>query len=262
MGTKRITRVFRDGDIVDRCEYHDGRYGAPGQRREKKKKLTEEQVRKINQYNKVQKCRHKLLTYIQPSDLWVTWTYEVERRPADMKKAKKHFAKAMRKVRGEYHNKEQPLYWFRNIERGTKGAWHIHMVINAIDGAEGILRSAWEHGGVYIEEIRLNDKLYDEDFTKLANYLTKDEYTSYEKADGTPGKPRIKEASYNTSRNMPLKKPRTEHLVRWKEEAKPMKGYYILRIHEGINPVTGYKYRRYTMARLTPESPKVRKKRE
>jgi hypothetical protein len=41
-----------------------------------------------------------------------------------------------------------------------------------------------------------------------------------------------------------------------------MKGYYILRIHEGINPVTGYKYRRYTMARLTPESPKVRKKRE
>ena len=93
-------------------------------------------------------------------------------------------------------------------------------------------------------------KLYDEDFTRLANYITKDENTREEKKDGTPGKPRLREASYNISRNMPLPKPKVDKLVRWKAEPKPKKGYYIANIHEGINPVTGYKYRRYTMIKL------------
>ena len=38
--------------------------------------------------------------------------------------------------------------------------------------------------------------------------------------------------------------------VRWKPEVKPPKGYYIARIHEGINPVTGFLYRSYTLIRL------------
>ena len=49
---------------------------------------------------------------------------------------------------------------------------------------------------------------------------------------------------------MPLPEPKVDKLVRWKSEPKPKKGYYISQIHEGINPVTGYKYRRYTMIRL------------
>lgn len=43
MGTKRKTYRFRQGDIIDVEEYHDGNYGAPGKNRTKKKKLTEEQ---------------------------------------------------------------------------------------------------------------------------------------------------------------------------------------------------------------------------
>ena len=33
-------------------------------------------------------------------------------------------------------------------------------------------------------------------------------------------------------------------------KVKPKKGYYIARIHEGINPKTGYKYRKYILIRL------------
>ena len=44
--------------------------------------------------------------------------------------------------------------------------------------------------------------------------------------------------------------PKKKKLKRWQEEPKPRKGYYIARIHEGINPVTGYKYRHYTMIRI------------
>ncbi len=38
----RKKRKFRDGDIIDIEEYHDGRYGAPGRRRGKREKPTKE----------------------------------------------------------------------------------------------------------------------------------------------------------------------------------------------------------------------------
>lgn len=80
--------------------------------------------------------------------------------------------------------------------------------------------------------------------------MTKDEHTTDKRSDGSPAKPRISESNYHSSRNMPLPEPKVDKLVRWKSEPKPKKGYYISQIHEGINPVTGYKYRRYTMIRL------------
>mgnify|MGYP000225742784 CR=1 FL=1 len=44
MATKRVTHTFRKGDILEVKEYHDGRYGARGLPREKKRKPTPEQI--------------------------------------------------------------------------------------------------------------------------------------------------------------------------------------------------------------------------
>lgn len=250
MAVKRKTYPFRQGDIIDIEEYHDGNYGAPGKKREKKTKLTEEQVKAINAMNKSKRARQRLLLYFNPGDCFATWTYEVRNRPPTMEDALKDFQKAMRYVRQEYKKRNRELFWIRNIERGTKGAWHIHLVINEIGDTSSIIRKAWKLGGTYISEIQYNDKIYDEDFTKLANYITKDERTTEYKKNGEPVKSKIKEASYNISRNMPLPEPKIDKLVRWKEEPKPKKGYYIARTYEGINPKTGYKYRRCTMIRL------------
>ena len=104
-------------------------------------------------------------------------------------------------------------------------------------------------GGVWSCEIK-NSQFYSEDFYQLASYLTKSEHRIEHKSNGDAAKPRLKETSYNTSRNMPLPEPKIQKLVRWQEEAKPRKGYYIAKIYEGYNPVTGYKYRQYTMIRL------------
>ena len=46
MGTKREEYRLRGGDILEIREFHDGRYGAPGQKREKKRKPTEEQMQR------------------------------------------------------------------------------------------------------------------------------------------------------------------------------------------------------------------------
>lgn len=247
--TKRKQYRFRHGKIIDIEEYHDGRYGAPGCRREKKRKLTKEQMQAVNAWNKAKKCRQRLLEYFSPDDCFATWTYQPENRPPDMAEALKDFQKAIRNVRKEYKKRGKELFWIRNIERGTKGAWHIHLIVNEIGETASILQRAWKKGGVWVTAIR--DSRYGEDtFTKLASYMTKDEHTVEKCQDGTLAKPRIREANYNTSRNMPLQEPKVDKLIRWKREIKPKKGYYIVDLYEGINPVTGYKYRRYTMIRL------------
>lgn len=249
MAVKRKTYKLSRGDILDVEEFHDGNYGAPGKERKRKKKPTAEQMKLVNAANKQKRCRQRLLQYFNHGDCFATWTYEEKNRPPDMQAALKHFQKAIREVRKEYRKRGYVLLWIRNIERGTKGAWHIHLVVNEIGDTASILQRAWPHGGSYTAEIK-KCKYYDEDFTKLSSYMTKDEHSRWPKQDGTPGKPRLSEASYNTSRNMPLPEPKEEILLRWKEEPHIKKGYVLLAAHEGINPVTGFKYRRYTLMRI------------
>lgn len=249
MAIKRKEYRFRKGDILDIEEYHDGKYGDPGGKRLKRRKATPEDMLRVNKWNKEKRCRQRLLCYFSPGDLLLTWTYRVEARPPDMESALKDFQAALRKVRREYKKRGKSLFWIRNIERGTKGAWHIHLIVNEIGDSASIVEKAWTKGGTWLTEIK-KSKFYDEDFTSLASYITKDEHSVETKADGTQGKPRLREASYNTSKNMPLPEPNVDKLVRWKKEVKPKKGYYIARIWEGINPKTGYKYRRVTQIRL------------
>lgn len=246
---KRKTYTLCNGDVIDVHEFHDGKYGAPGQKRKKKKKPTKEQMQQVNKSNKERKCRQKLLEYFTAGDWLFTFTYQTRYRPVSMEVALDHFQKLIRKIRRGYRKRGYELFWIRNIECGTRGAWHIHLVLNAIEDTLKIVGDIWQHGHVDYVKIGRSDK-YDEDFTQLANYMTKDENTREVKKDGTLAKPKIKESSYNTSRNMPLPEPDVDKLYRWKKEPKPKKGYYIAKSHEGNNPYNNCKYRRYTMVRL------------
>lgn len=249
MATKRKTTRLRGGRVLTVEEYHDGRYGAPGMPRQKKRKPTKEDMQRVNAMNKARRCQYRLIQYFDSGDYFATLTYKVSERPPDMETAMKHWDKLIRTIRKEYRKRGAPLFWIRNIERGTKGAWHIHLVITKIPETAQIIEDAWPYGGVYITQLK-KSKYYSEDFAELAAYMTKGAHTREKKADGSEAAPRIREASYSTSRNMPLPEPKKKRLARWKKEVKPKKGYYIARIHEGINPATGYKYRRYTMIRL------------
>ena len=249
---RRKKYKLRQGDIIEVEEYHDGRYGGAGNRRKRKEKPTPEAARIINSKNKAKKCRQRMLEYFREGDVLATWTYEVRNRPPDMEGALKDFQRAMRRVRTEYRKRGYEVFWIRNIERGTKGAWHIHLLINEIGDTASILMNAWNKGGTWTTKIK-DSKLYSTDMSQLASYLTKDKHTRADRKDGTRGKPRLAESSYSTSRNMPLPEPEVDKLQRWKKEPRPKKGYYIAKSVEGINPVTGYRYRRYTMVRLKPE---------
>lgn len=110
MATRRKEYRFRNGKIIEIEENHDGNYGAPGQKRIKKKKPTEEQMRLVNINNKVKRCRHKLLEYFNVGDCFGTWTYSQANRPPDMKTALKDFQKAIRIVRIEYKKRNRELF--------------------------------------------------------------------------------------------------------------------------------------------------------
>lgn len=139
MKTKRKIWYLQKKDILYVEENHDGKYGAKGKERLPKRKLTPEDVQRVNAWNKSKRARLRLMEYFSPGDLWVTFTYKPENRPPDMDTAKKQFLKMMDKLRKIYRKKGRVLFWIRNIERGTKGAWHIHCIINDIGNTASLV---------------------------------------------------------------------------------------------------------------------------
>lgn len=75
MGTKRKTWYLRKKDILYVEENHDGRYGAPGEKRKPKRKPTPEDIQRVNAWKKEKGARLLLMEYFSPGDLWATYTY-------------------------------------------------------------------------------------------------------------------------------------------------------------------------------------------
>lgn len=237
-------KTYRFPSAIEVEEYHDGRYGAPGQPRQKKRKPTPEQVERKNQRNKENACRRKLREHFREGDCYVTLTYAKDLRPPDMEAAKRNFSIFMRRIRKEYASAGHKLKWIRNIEVGSRGAWHIHLVINHIPGTDIILQDAWTHGRMHYQ------LMYEKGgYRDLAKYMTKSEKTD----------PRIKESSYSTSRNLPIPEPKVEIISAgsWRRGMKRVipDGWYLDpdSYWEGINPVTGYPSRHYTLLRTKEE---------
>lgn len=231
-------KIYRFLNAIEVREYHSAKYGAPGQRRTKREKPTPEQMEKINQANRERKVRHRLWKYFDTEDYFTDLTYRRDARPLDMAAAKEDFRQFVRAVRKEYKKRGAVLMWMRNIEVGTKNGWHIHLIVNRIPDTDVILAAAWERGKV------INELMYEKgEFAELAAYITKTPRTD----------PRLKEADYSASRNMPLPPPEEKVYRHWKtwKEIKAPEGFYLVKdsVQEGVNPVTGYPYREYILLR-------------
>ena len=121
MATRRKTYKLRGGDVYDVEEYPDGRYGAKGKARQKKKKPTPEQMAAVNQANRAKICRRLLIEYFDAGDYFVTYTYKVEQRPKDMTVALKDLQKALRKLRPKYKKGKHSVLLDQKHRAGHKG---------------------------------------------------------------------------------------------------------------------------------------------
>ena len=158
-----------------------------------------------------------------------------------MAAAKRDFRNFIRRLQNDYRRRGKPLQWIRNIEVGSRGAWHIHLVINRIPDLDLMIRKAWMNGRV------THQLLYEKgEFRELAAYMTKTPKTDR----------RIAESNYSTSRNLPLPEPKRKR-IRWRSWRKIRipAGWYLdpEAVHEGINPITGHRYRKYTLLRYRRE---------
>ena len=72
-----IRDIWEFGDTLEVEEKHTGRYGARGQKREKRKKATPEDIKRQNQWKRERDIRRLIKWNFKKLDYWMTITYTV-----------------------------------------------------------------------------------------------------------------------------------------------------------------------------------------
>lgn len=224
-------------------EYHT-REKPPPEGRGKRRKPTPEEMAAANKRVKERNARLLIMANFREEDYYITLTYRKEDRPEELEECKKHFRSFIRKVQYAYRKAGEELKWMRNIEKGSRGGIHIHMILNRIPDTDVIIRRAWKYGGVHTALLYA-----DGGFKKLAEYMTKEGKRKAGKDE--EGEESGKESSYSTSRNLKRPKPRTKKMSgkTFREKIRIPEGYTLDKesSYEGINGYTGYPYRYYTL---------------
>lgn len=246
-------RTTKAGPIIDVLEYHSGRYGAPGQKREKRRKATPEEMARANQRNKEKRTWHKIMANFKDGDYYLTLTYERDKKPKDIEAAKADFSKYIRKIKAKYRKSGEELKWIRNIEKGSKGGWHIHVIMNAPeknrDEMHEYIQRVWQvlHGRAWCERLNRLIKPEDGPFRKLAEYISKSGGVK-PKEGSTP-----KETSFSASRNLiiPVTKSEKRPYRTWRKRPRAPKGYHVMEgtLKQFSNPLTGCPYREYILVK-------------
>ena len=225
-------------------EHMDCRHQEEGTRCEKRKR-TPEEMKRANQRRKEEKARRLIWANFEPGDYVRTLTFKKDRRPADMKEAQSIKAKFLRQLAREYGKRFYKLLWIANIECPPRGAWHIHLICNRIEGGGDIIKDLWrQYGGVYDQE------LADIQGKDIGAYITK----SPDSVDD--GEHKVIESKYSHSRNLTVPEPKRTEISGWRMSDAPRvpKGFYLDKdsMYEGVN-MAGYQYRTYIIRRLVPK---------
>lgn len=233
---ERKKYIFDDSIEVE--EKHSARYGAPGMKRERKKKVTPELMAKQNQRGKEKKVRRLIKWNFKIYDYWMTLTYREGLRPPDMETAKKDLQRFLRKLKSVYKKQGIDFKWIATTEIGSKGGVHHHLIINRIPGIDIQVAKCWEKGRAHLT------MLYEEGgFKELAEYIVK-----------KTGKLDPQDKRYSRSRNLVQKEPVKQLMKRstFEKTIKVPQGYYLDKesIIEGVNQITGYPYRHYMLIKL------------
>ena len=243
-----IRHLWEFGDSVEVEEKHTGRYGARGQKRGKKKKASPEDIVRQNQWKKERDLRRLIKWNFGQYDFWMTITYRKGDRPT-WEQMVKDVQDLIRKVRRKYKRLGKELKYIYRLAIGKRGGPHIHILVNRIqaDGTatDMIFSDCWTKGHINFRSLHESGGYKD-----LAEYIAKP-LEDWEPEDAK---------RYHPSRNLIRKEPREKVINRRNLvdrqgipiPPKAPKGYYIdpESVKMGINPVTGFAYRHYTLIKI------------
>ena len=105
-----IRQTWDCGNTREVEEKHTGRYGARGQKRQKRRKATPEEIAKQNQWKRERDVRRLIKWNFGIGDYWFTLTYKKGSRPP-WKQMQKDMSKFIRKLR----DKEWTSFWIRSM---------------------------------------------------------------------------------------------------------------------------------------------------
>lgn len=212
-----------------------------------RKKLTPEEMDKINQLNAERKLRIKINANFQEGDPFITLTYRKELRPTP-EEAKKHITKFIAALRKYYRKQNKELKYIVVTEYENK-AIHHHLIINDVAEIAKMVCQLWMFGRPDFKYLDSTGQYKD-----LAAYLIKETSKTYKKnrEEGKGHKQR-----YSCSRNLVMPEPKTQEVKanKWTADPKPIKGYYVDQdtIINGLDPFTGREYQRYTLVEIGQE---------
>lgn len=249
------------GSIEHEYKYA-GNYGAKGEKRQKRKKATPEQIKKQNQLNREKKMRRLIKANFTENDMWVCLKYpKGTRKP--LEEIKDDMSRFLRKLRTAYRKNEEELKYIYRLEIGKRGGIHYHLLVNRIRGAAAsdmLIQSIWTQGRASFENI------YDYGgYKALAEYIVKQPDSAADKQLSLFEMDERKEfIKYSSSRNLIRPEPEKEkkfHLTmrsivekcRRNGAPDPTPGYYIDRdsVYIGKNRFTGMSYLQYTEYKIS-----------
>lgn len=240
---------YRIGRKIEVEKHYSGRYGAPGFKRQKKKKKTPEEMAKQNLWRKKKKLRQTIELNFGEGDWHVIITCRKKDRPTK-EEAPKVIREFRDRLRSAYRQQDWELKYIITAEIGERGAVHWHMIINECHNdttsTAKTINKLWHRGRCQF--VPMDDT---GDYEALANYIIKKTSEKLENGES------IEKLSYIASRNLirpeDVKQKETIRSNRWSKQPKPPKGWELIKLHNGINKFTGLPYQYYTIQKQGEE---------
>ena len=198
-----LQKTWIYGNRIEVRKYHTFRYGVKGERRQKRKKPTPEQLELANENASRNRLRRLMVNNFGPEDLHVTLTYRKEERPTP-EESRELLRKFFRKMRTYYRQHGQDFKWILVKEDADNKEMQHSIVMNGTTEALVFMRKAWPHGGVYAAT--LDGKKDRETIAKYFEIETKETY-KMRRENGEPCRVR-----YSCSRNLQQPIEKTEVL--------------------------------------------------
>ena len=235
----KVTSELTPG-ILEVKEYHPAHYGAPGRRRQKKRFLSPEAVKRQNEKNKARHVQNMILLNF---DRGYHIVLRYRESPETYEEAEERFKLFTLAMRRRLEKKGHKFKYIGITERGKhKQVLHHHIIVQRLEGVGMVdeVRDAWEKNG----NIAMYSMYEQGNYEKLAEYFVKIE--TKEEQKGT---------RYHISRG--LKKPKViskETIAGEISEPDPPRGWYLdpTSLISAINPYTGKRYQRYFL-KNTPQ---------
>lgn len=268
-------KIYRFKDSNEYEYTYAGKYGAKGEKRKPKKKISKEQIKRQNQKNKETRIRRLIKANFTAGDLWCCLKYQKGYR-IPLEEIRKDLRKFITMVRKAYRDKGKELKYVYRLEVGERGGIHIHILVNRMWDTQTdiVLLKAWEkvlerRGISKHHTAGLLDykSIYDTGgYRQLAEYITKqpeEDTEEYQQLSLFAPEQQKQLSIVSTSRNLIRPEPEVKTRTKWTvrriidKGPVPTKGYYIDKesIESGINPYTGMSYYKYTEVRIKRRYP-------